>query len=263
MRLWDLTRTPLGPIKLRGPAAPNFYDLIMTRDGRWLAAAGEDGAASAWDLAAQASAAAREGEPSAKPPAAESSPAVRSFRAGQIPLMSVDFSRDGRWLAAGSQDGSIWLWSLTESADAPRLVGRHEGAVFSVGFDGDSRWLVSGGLEGTVRLDEIRAAGPASDPLRLHDAERNLDAMCLSPGGHLLVTSDYQGKVFLWDLRSDDPREDPVTLEGQPEARSTLAVSPDARWLARGGERGVVQLWTSRPRTACRSRSAAIAGRSP
>jgi WD40 repeat protein len=38
---------------------------------------------------------------------------VRSFRGHTGPVTSVAFSRDGRLLISGSQDGTVKVWDLT------------------------------------------------------------------------------------------------------------------------------------------------------
>jgi WD40 repeat protein len=72
---------------------------------------------------------------------------VAEFDAGNDVVRSVVFSDNGA-LAAGIDDGSVWLWNDPSGAPAPSLLGRHDGTVRSVDFI-DSQ-VVSAGSDGAV-----------------------------------------------------------------------------------------------------------------
>ena len=67
------------------------------------------------------------------------------------------FSPDGRTLAAGSGDGTVWLWNLTDPAHPARLGQPLAGPTdylvsTSVVFSPDGRTLAAGNGDGTVWL---------------------------------------------------------------------------------------------------------------
>ncbi len=69
----------------------------------------------------------------------------------QGPVLSVAFSRDGRFLATGSLDKTAKLWEV-ESGRAVRSFQAHTSLVFSVAFSPDGRLLATGAGDGAVRL---------------------------------------------------------------------------------------------------------------
>jgi WD40 repeat protein len=106
VRLW---RLPTGaPVRtLRG--SDHVYSVAFSLDGQWLASGGRarSAAATLWHQATGLGGA---------------GPAVRLWRVRDgMPLQSLDlsddapsvaFSPDGKWLAATSEDGFLWLWRL-------------------------------------------------------------------------------------------------------------------------------------------------------
>jgi acetylornithine deacetylase/succinyl-diaminopimelate desuccinylase-like protein len=63
----------------------------------------------------------------------------------------VAFSPDGRWLASGSDDGTVRLWDMDNREAEPTILSGHEDWVRSVAFSPDGRWLASGSEDRTVR----------------------------------------------------------------------------------------------------------------
>jgi WD40 repeat protein len=67
----------------------------------------------------------------------------------------VAFSPDGRTLASGSDDHTIWLWNVTDPAH-PAPLGQplqgHTDTVWSVAFSPDGHTVASGSADHTIRV---------------------------------------------------------------------------------------------------------------
>jgi WD40 repeat protein len=66
-------------------------------------------------------------------------------------VLSIAFSPDGKYLASGSQDNTVKLWSLESQLEVTTLQG-HGHFVRSVTFSPDGKYLASGGQDKTVKL---------------------------------------------------------------------------------------------------------------
>ncbi len=66
-------------------------------------------------------------------------------------VLAIAFSPDGKYLASGSDDGTIKLWSVDKQKTLMTLTG-HGDYVRSVAFSADGKYLASGGDDGTIKL---------------------------------------------------------------------------------------------------------------
>jgi WD40 repeat protein len=71
----------------------------------------------------------------------------------------VDVSADGRWVATGSHDGSVWLWDSNAEKDAGAIqFVTGADSVDSVLIDVASKWLIAGCDDGVIRMWDLKHA---------------------------------------------------------------------------------------------------------
>ena len=111
------------------------------------------------------------------------------------PVTSLAYSPDGRTLAAGSKDGSLWLWNTVTGYSATTFTG-YTSPVTALAFSPDGTTLASGDADGTVRLwDPAGMPGPGT---YLSAFPRSLGMPsylrpAFSPDGRTLITGIGDG----------------------------------------------------------------------
>jgi WD40 repeat protein/DNA-binding SARP family transcriptional activator len=112
-------------------------------------------------------------------------------------ILDVDFSLDGKLVAAAGLAGEISVWNVsrrelvTTMSDAGRLI-------FTLRFSPDSTTLASGDNAGNVIFWDARSGLSLGRPLNGHGG--SVGSVSFSPGGDTLATVSNDGKFRLWDV---------------------------------------------------------------
>ncbi|MFI6730584.1 trypsin-like peptidase domain-containing protein [Streptomyces sp. R-74717] len=170
-----------------------------------------------------------------------------------IDIQQTAFSPDGRTLAGGSDDGTVWLWNAATGRTRTTLNDHTDGtdgaenSVYSVAFSPNGRTLAVGYQDGTVKLWNVNA-GVVTRTFFANQTGDFVLSVAFSPDGRTLAGGGVNSTVRVWDVATGRTR---TTLTG---SQSPVAFSPDGRTLATGsgGNDVAVRLWdvaTGRTRT--------------
>jgi WD40 repeat protein len=109
----------------------------------------------------------------------------------------VALSPDGRYAAAGDDDGFVRLWDLSGPAPQPRPVPRwHQNRVAWLEFVPDGKTLVSTDYQCGMVLWDV-AAG---DRRREWQFPGRVQAAAFAPDGRHLATANVNGTVYVLRL---------------------------------------------------------------
>ncbi|MFF2812467.1 hypothetical protein ACFVT2_35900 [Streptomyces sp. NPDC058000] len=158
-------------------------------------------------------------------------------------LVSLAFSPDGGLLAAGSSNGTTWLWDMHTRTRVSKALTGQEG-LRTVVFAPDGHHMVTAGK--TLRVwDVTDPAHPRRVGKRI-GAGYTATATAFSPSGRLAVASGEIGRVRLWEVADGEDFDSEVGRHRAPV--TAMAFSSDGRYLATGSEDTTVRLWDAATR---------------
>ncbi len=187
--------------------------IALSPDGKWLAAAGADGAAQVLDAA--------HGQP------------VSPIMKHHYEVHDVTFSPDSKLLATASGDQTAGIWELPSGKK--RLTLPHQNHVSRVTFAPDGR-LATVDMSGKIRVWDVNTGAPLS-PVIAHGG--NTTFVSFSSCGRWLLCGSNPGRVCAYDAATGE------TLG--PAWRVALvqntAFRPDGRQVVVQGFSEAAQLW--------------------
>lgn len=202
---WSLARNSAEQVLRFHDSAVNAVAII---DAERQATGGEDGKIAIW----------RNGNPLPE----------RTYEGHTAPIVSLAVSPDGKWLASGSWDRTVRLWSL--AGDEKRLLEGHNQNVNGVTFTRDGKFLVSASYDLTLRIWPLAGGDPQVVTL-----PTPLNAVAVTGDGEI-ISAGADGHIFFVGI--DGKQRAEIDVTNGPII--SIATSPNGALLAAAGIRGSV-----------------------
>jgi WD40 repeat protein len=152
-------------------------------------------------------------------------------------VTSVVFSRNGKRIALGMQDGQVSIWDFVTGRRLSRFHA-HTNEVNALCFshDDDGLFLASGGNDHRVVLYDVRHGG--TSPLDGH--KDGVSGLAFARDDKTLVSTSSDGTIRFWSVANHQVALS-LTHEGGPV--TSVAFSPDGNFMATSGSGGMARLW--------------------
>jgi len=149
---------------------------------------------------------------------------------GKRIIESLDFSPDGRLVAAGISNGSVLVWDI-DSGETVSVIRRKGQTAFSVLFDSPSSLLVSfeNGLERWIFKG---TQSPATRLRKKMDFRLNMTLareLAVTSNGKTLLATSFFGTISCWDLETQEKLWE---QKGELPCARSLQISRDGQRFA-------------------------------
>jgi len=134
--------------------------------------------------------------------------------------LSGCFSKDGEYLATGSQGGQIKVWKLSSGVCLRKFNQAHTQGITSIQFTKDGLQLLTTSFDGTARIHGLKS-GKTLKEFRGHTSYVN--GAIFTADNNNIITISSDGTAKFWDVRTSDLLQ--TTRPGQNAGASILEKS--------------------------------------
>lgn len=142
----------------------------------------------------------------------------------------------GTAIAAGGDDGVVWVWNA-QNGNLLTTYNGHSDWVIGLACSPDGRYIASASKDNTVQVWEATIGRPV---VTYHGHSNAVTSVAWSPDGQHIVSGSYDNTVQVWEAASG---RTVCTYLGHTDHVYSVAWSPDGHYIVSGGADKTVQVW--------------------
>ncbi|KAG8722612.1 hypothetical protein FRC08_017445 [Ceratobasidium sp. 394] len=166
--------------------------------------------------------------------------ALRDAAVKQVrpPVRSVHFLPDGRRIASGCDDGTIYIW---DAHTGDMLVGpfKTHSRTESFALSPNGGCIATGCLNNTICIWDLQTGRRVVGPLEGHTG--HVTSVAYSPDGGCLVSGSDDCTIRVWDSQTGRALAGP--FKGHFDWVHSVAFSPDGKRVVTGCQDKTVRVW--------------------
>lgn len=116
-------------------------------------------------------------------------------------IKSVEFSRDGKYLACGTNEGNIYLFESARQYTNPQKVKAHQSPVYAISFKDDNSLLATGAGNGEIKVWHTNNF--LLEPLLLSGNDSWVWDMRFMTNGNQLVSAGADRSIRKWTFNQE------------------------------------------------------------
>ena len=118
---------------------------------------------------------------------------IRSLR-GDAGTLTLAFSLDGKFLAAGQTNCQIQLWNMATGKKYCTLIG-HRDRISSLAFSAEGKTLLSGSCDNTIKLWDI---DKIKNTETLHGHKSTVSSLCITSDNKTIISGSHDRTIKIW-----------------------------------------------------------------
>ncbi|MBI4648941.1 MAG: WD40 repeat domain-containing protein [Bacteroidia bacterium] len=152
------------------------------------------------------------------------------------PVLSVEYSPDGKSVASVCTDKTIKIWDAETGKLLQTLNDMQEGEI-SISFSPNGKYLASGSWDSSVKLWDINSNKIVR---KFTGHEKALRSVDFHPSGEFIASAGWDAEIIIWYIQSDLLFKKFI---GHNQCIRSVKFSPDGRYLASGGYDLMLKVW--------------------
>jgi len=159
---------------------------------------------------------------------------LKTFPGLVAPVSSIQFSQDGKLIAAGIQDNSIRIW---DSVYRPyKTFEGHTDKVNALWFDAYRRYLFSGGDDRKIQIWDLTQ----NKIIRTIEFGQIINCITQTSNPNYLIVTGNTPKIMMYNLADGKLYR---SFDGHTDAVNSVAISPDNNFMVSGSNDKTARIW--------------------
>lgn len=193
---------------------------------------------------------------------------VLDFAAHNGNVTALLWQMDARWLASGSDDGTVKIWDIRMPTHKPTRSYSHgsQNGVNDLAVNPNQGEIVACDQAGSVKIWDLAQDNCTHDLWPSYEPSLPIRSVSVALDGTYLCAGDERGRVYVWTLAHLDPLlspagegldldemplEDEFQLQAATQFRAhsetefltKCRISPDSQWLATTSSDKTIKIW--------------------